>query len=227
MKIFTSIIVLILAVVIGTALYLLQFNVKNYGEISVVTTAPTMEKYLAKHKSMIGKVSEHEYLAYRAHLYRVLTYSIYFLENEYPLFKANKDKYKELMEVALVYHDIGIWANDEVNHVYPSIRFMNKQKFDDYSPEDTQLIYDIARYHHKITPYTSDTLTINNAIINAVRISNTIDLFHDTIHMGLSSKHIDFVMEKIPDPGFHGILLRLANGNRFYMLIEFVKMITF
>eukprot|EP01083_Nonionella_stella_P017752 49731_1 len=223
-----------LAVVIGVSYYLISIEVRDYGEIDILMpgTAKTLEEYLSKHKEMISKHGEIEYEAYRRHLYRNLNYALYLLDGGNPTFRKNRAKYMELMEVAEVYHDIGLWSGDAVNHVYPSIAFMNKQNFTEtsnnkYSEDDIELIYDMAKYHHKLTAFSSGD-KLHDSIVNAFREANFVDLSEGYLKWGIPARIVRKVRETIPDthPGFHDILTRVGKHNYIRTAIEVAKMTT-
>jgi hypothetical protein len=68
------------------------------GPIIVITTAPIIERELNAHEKQIGD----DILGYRGHVYRVLSYAMHYLkEND-----ITPHDY-ELLQLALVYHDIG------------------------------------------------------------------------------------------------------------------------
>ncbi|GAM60587.1 hypothetical protein JCM19232_3529 [Vibrio ishigakensis] len=67
-----------------------------------------MEELFSRYKHLIGD----DYLGYRNHVYRTITYAMHFLGNDPEL--------EQIVETAFVYHDIGLWTDHELAYLEPS-----------------------------------------------------------------------------------------------------------
>ncbi|MFN5801322.1 MAG: hypothetical protein ACK44V_00545, partial [Burkholderiales bacterium] len=67
-------------------------------EIMIKTERPFVEELFARYETLIGR----DFPGYRNHVYRTITYAMYFL--------GNAEAHERLVETAFVYHDIGLWT---------------------------------------------------------------------------------------------------------------------
>ena len=174
-------------------------------KINVQTSSPHLDKLLNDYKDLIAG----DFQGYRNHIYRVLTYTLHFLDGD-----STQDgkvlKYLPVIEAAIVYHDIGLWTDRKLSYLEPST-FRAKEHFDGiYSEQELRLLHNIIYWHHKITPFIGD----NDAIVNAVRKADWIDATFGLVNYGMSGKHIQTVNDALPEAGFHATLA--AIGPRYY-----------
>ena len=198
------IVVLIIAVVIGAYVYLAPET--DTGDIDpyIVTNSDMIEKHLKRYKRSIGD----DYAGYRGHIYRVFSYTLYKLRDK----NLNK-KEKEMIETALVYHDIGLWSDKELNYIEPSVDTMIESLPDrQYTKKQIRLMEEIIRYHHKITTYSNEN--DEKDIVNTVRECDLIDFSLGMVTNGVSRANIKKVMDKIPNDGFHYTLMTI--GSRYH-----------
>jgi hypothetical protein len=190
---------LFLVVATGAIFYFLPNDPKLTSEIHVIDSNDTVEKYLKRYRTQIGPI----YDAYRGHIYRVLTYSIHFLEGDRSL--------EDLLAAALVFHDIGIWTSQKFDYLEPSCNKAQVilSKTHSYSADELKLIHDIIYYHHKLTPYESSSklkntpVQIKNTkIINAVRMADLIDVSQGAIRHGLPFSHVQKTLKTHPSINF-------------------------
>ncbi|WP_281188102.1 hypothetical protein [Vibrio harveyi] len=69
------------------------------SQIEIKRDRPRVELLFAKYKEQLGD----DFPGYRNHVYRTITYAMYFLGND--------EQYEPLVETAFVYHDIGLWTD--------------------------------------------------------------------------------------------------------------------
>jgi hypothetical protein len=159
--------------------------------IKVIRHNSDLESKLTEFKSILGA----DYDGYKGHLYRVLTYTQHFRNND--------ETYLPLIAIALVYHDIGLWTDAELAYLEPSIAQGHKDTIvQAYSPEEQRLFDDIIFWHHKITDFHGP----HEDIVNAVRKADWIDANMGMISKGMPREHIAKVMLEIPTDGFHQTL---------------------
>lgn len=207
---------LVVTVAIGIGVLVMQEKGDpNKGDIKVITTSEELEKHLVEYKSLLGS----DYEGYRGHLYRVLTYTMHFL---------NGDKtYQPLVEAALVFHDIGLWTDSVLDYLDPSFERFKEHFGDLYTEEELQLAHDIIIFHHKVTSFEGP----HADVVNAVRKADWIDATQGLVHHGMSKDNIAMVYEAIPAQGFYDTLLgfgsRLHGYNVFKAIWELKKIFYF
>ncbi|MBY6209934.1 hypothetical protein KUV95_00050 [Microbulbifer agarilyticus] len=177
------------------------------AEIVIKQERPLVEELLARYEDVIGK----DFPGYRNHVYRTITYTMYFLDND-----AAVEKF---VETAFVYHDIGLWTDHELAYLEPSeaIALADNEKYG--WGLDPDALRGAIHWHHKITPYTGP----HARVIEACRKADWIDASMGTVHKGLSKATIREVEAAFPNLGFHKTLLRLAKDYGGSTLVGGIK----
>ncbi|GAM55865.1 metal-dependent phosphohydrolase, HD subdomain [Vibrio ishigakensis] len=153
-----------------------------------------MEELFSRYKHLIGD----DYLGYRNHVYRTITYAMHFLGNDPEL--------EQIVETAFVYHDIGLWTDHELAYLEPSeaVALKDNEEFGwGLDPDELQ---GAIHWHHKITPYKG----AHQKVIEACRKADWIDASMGMVRKGLSKETIKQVEDAFPNNGFHDTLMRLA-----------------
>lgn len=111
------------------------------SEIEIKLERPHVEELFSRYKSVIGK----DFLGYRNHVYRTITYAMHFLDND--------PKFERLVETIFVYHDIGLWTDHELAYLEPSeaVALADNKKFD--WGLDPEILQSGIHWHHKIFSY--------------------------------------------------------------------------
>ncbi|MDN2482932.1 phosphohydrolase [Vibrio agarivorans] len=163
-------------------------------EIEIKLERPRVEMLFARYQELIGK----DYEGYRNHVYRTITYAMHFLDNA--------EEYEQIVETAFVYHDIGLWTDNELAYLEPSeaVALDDNESFN--WGLDPDLLRGAIHWHHKITPYKGP----NAKVIEACRKADWIDASKGMVRKGLSKETIQKVEAAFPNNGFHNTLLRLA-----------------
>ncbi|MCK0153079.1 hypothetical protein MWU49_05150 [Alcanivorax sp. S6407] len=136
--------------------------------------------------------------AYRHHIYRVvnLVASQRLLSEE------------ELDQVAIAgfFHDAGIWLAGTFDYLDPSARlaahYLEEQGLEAWGP----LIEAMILNHHKVTRYSSDSLSLAEMF----RRADWIDVSLGVLRFGLPAARIRRIKEAFPNAGFHTLLLKLG-----------------
>lgn len=162
--------------------------------IMLITHDDTVERELNWLADAIGA----DLPAYRNHIYRVLTYAMYFL--------AGIPRWRETIAFALVYHDAGMWTARELAYLGPSEALAEQARQARAPQLDGKLIYAIIHWHHKISPYRGPQAEI----VNAVRNADWVDATGAKLRKGLTAAQINSVTSAIPIAGFPETLMRLA-----------------
>lgn len=179
--------------------------------IQIITHSERIETLLTPFKDVIGD----DFEGYRNHLYRVLTYTLHFLEGD--------EQHREVIETALVYHDISLWADKALAYVAPSSQRALEANQNNHWGHDPQLLHDLIFYHHKIFPFKGP----NAKVVNAFRKADWIDATQGVIKKGMLVPHIEQVKAALPAVGFYDTLMRLgpelSGGNFFKMIKDFLQ----
>ncbi len=163
--------------------------------IVIIDHSDWVEELLSPYRDVIGK----DYDAYRGHVYRIITYAMHFLEGD--------DSHRKMVETAFVYHDIGLWSDKNLAYLEPSEALAlqdNETKSFVLHPETLQAA---IHWHHKITPYSSHSAKV----VNAVRKADWIDASQGMFRKGLTKMQVKAVQDAIPNHGFPDVLQRLAH----------------
>lgn len=124
-----------------------------------------------------------------------------------------------LVETALVYHDIGLWTNHDLNYLEPSaaIALADNEKYGwGFHPD---ALSGVIHWHHKIFPYKGP----HEQVIEACRKADWIDASKGIIRKGLSKAAIGKVEDAFPNLNFHNTLFRLAKDYGGSTLIGGIK----
>jgi len=153
-----------------------------------------IENLFAPYLEQIGS----DYLGYRNHVYRTVTYAMLFL--------GESSDAERTVETAMVYHDIGLWSDRKLAYLEPSETLCladNEKNGWGLNPE---LLRGIIHWHHKITPYRGP----HREIIEACRKADWVDATKGWFRKGIPRSVITSVEEAFPNHGFHESLLRLS-----------------
>lgn len=166
-----------------------------------------MEELLGRFETLIGR----DFPGYRNHVYRTITYAMHFLENA--------EEQEQVVEVAFVYHDIGLWTDRALAYLEPSeaLAIADNEKFG--WGLDPELLRGAIHWHHKIFPYRGP----HQRIIEACRKADWIDASKGMLRKGMSKATIKEVEAAFPNLGFHDTLLRLAKDNGGSTLVGAAK----
>lgn len=167
------------------------------ADIIIQQNRPRIEELLALYTAQIGD----DLPGYRNHVYRTVTYAMYFL--------GNKAELEQLVETAFVYHDIALWTNRALAYLEPSeeIALADNAKYG--WGLDPDALRGAIHWHHKITAYRGP----HEEVIEACRKADWIDANKGMLRMGMSKANIEAVEAAFPNHGFHDALVRLAKDN--------------
>lgn len=122
----------------------------------------------------------------------------HFLDNAY--------EHEQMVETAFVYHDIGLWTDEELAYLEPS-EAVALQDNDKYGwGLDPDALRGAIHWHHKVFKYNG----IHADVIEACRKADWIDATQGWCRKGMPRSAIAKVESTFPNCGFHKTLLRLA-----------------
>ncbi|EDY86274.1 metal dependent phosphohydrolase [gamma proteobacterium HTCC5015] len=176
-------------------------------DIPIKTHRPRVEERLSSYQHLMGR----DFPAYRNHVYRAITYAMYFL--------GNNPQHEELVETAFVYHDIGLWTDRELAYLEPSEALALADNAEYGWGLDSEALRGAIHWHHKTFPYKGP----HQAVIEACRKADWIDASKGTLRKGMSKQAIKDVEAAFPNLGFHKTLLRLTKTYGGSMLSGGVK----
>ncbi|MET0010572.1 MAG: hypothetical protein ABW109_22170 [Candidatus Thiodiazotropha sp. 6PLUC4] len=153
-----------------------------------------LESILNDWKNVIGP----DYLGYRNHVYRMVNFSL--------ALKPCSDEEREKVIIAGAFHDIGIWIEDTVDYIPPSIPpamdYLKCRGLESWSEEIRLMIEE----HHKIREFKDDA----SPLVELFRRGDLVDFSLGLFKFGLQKTYIDQVKAAFPNEGFHRSLLKRA-----------------
>ena len=147
-------------------------------------------------------VIDEDFNKYRNHVVRVYQNCLLLDSN-----RDNEIKYA----IASVYHDIGIWTNQTIDYLEPSIEqakiYLTQTGKEEWIEEISQMIY----WHHKLSRYEGKYAgTVEN-----FRKADWIDVSIGLLTFGANKREIGKNRKVYPNRGFHIFLIKKIAGNLF------------
>lgn len=155
--------------------------------IKIEQNIPLLEDIFTDWKDLIGA----EYQGYRNHVYRMVHFCLALLDCS--------DEEREKIIIAAAFHDIGIWIEDTVDYIPPSLppamQYLKTRKLDAWSTEIELMITE----HHKIRPYRNSTYPL----VEVFRKGDLIDFSFGLFKFGLPKTDISQVKSSFDNADFH------------------------
>lgn len=168
--------------------------------MKILSRIPLLEEILAKYQQTIGD----DFIPYRNHVCRVVNFC-------FQLKKDMDDEQKEKVIIAGVFHDLGIWTEDTLDYLPPSVSMANaylqRRNLLNWTVEIELMI----NLHHKLSKYADDA----NPLVEVFRRADLVDLSLGMVKFGLSPDIIANIKAMFPNAGFHKRLTQLA-AREFY-----------
>ena len=160
--------------------------------MQICTDLTTLDTLLNQYKSVIGK----NFDGYRNHCYRV--YNIC-----QALVALNETEQKKL-EVALAFHDLGLFTDNTVDYLPPSIElaeeFLKDNNLENWQTEIALMIGE----HHKLTPFKSATFPL----VEVLRQADLVDFSLGVVRFGVDKDFIKQLKQEFPNAGFHKMVAK-------------------
>ncbi|KKD35191.1 MAG: HD domain-containing protein [Limnoraphis robusta] len=148
---------------------------------------PLLEEILSEWKSLIGL----EYQGYRNHVYRMIHFC-------FILKDCNEEDRKKII-IAGAFHDLGIWIEDTVDYIPPSIppaiEYLHRKNLEAWSEEITLMIRD----HHKVSKYKGE----ESSLVEIFRRADLVDFSLGLFNFGIEKANIEKLKMTFPNNGFH------------------------
>ena len=155
---------------------------------------PLLEEILDEWKKEIGK----DYQAYKNHVYRVVHFCL-------ALHDSNEEE-REKIIITGCFHDLGIWTNDTIDYIPPSIllakEYLTGRNLEQWINEIELMI----EMHHKIRKYEDN----NYPLVEVFRRADLVDVSLGLVKWGLPKDYISNIKTTFPNSGFHMRLNQLA-----------------
>ena len=153
-----------------------------------------IDSILSEWKTLIGQ----DYEGYRNHVVRMVTFCL--------MLRQCNSKDQQKIEIAACFHDIGIWIDNTLDYLPPSVppaqRYLVVNGLEDWSEEITQMILE----HHNIKP-------VNNGLsplVELFRQGDLIDFSLGLVKFSLSKNLVKQIKKEYPNKGFHKTLVKRA-----------------
>ncbi|TRW24246.1 phosphohydrolase [Flavobacterium zepuense] len=157
---------------------------------------PLIESLFNEFQPIMGA----DYHRYKNHVYRVFLNCLLLDSSD-----LNADKYA----IAAVFHDIGIWTNDTIDYLDPSIAqaklYLLVNGREALSGEITQMIY----WHHKTGAYKGKY----EQTVETFRRADWIDVTFGLLSFGVERKALAANRKLLPNLGFHAFLAKAVFKN--------------
>lgn len=155
---------------------------------------PLLDAILEQWKPVIGD----DYDGYRNHVQRMVRFCC--------ALRECSDEEKQKIMIAAAFHDIGIWIENTVDYIPPSIppamEYLQAHDLESWSREIEQMISE----HHKLTKFKDASMPL----VEVFRQGDLVDFSFGTVKFGLPPGLIKHVKKQFPNAGFHKGLARRA-----------------
>jgi hypothetical protein len=139
-------------------------------------------------------------IAYRNHVYRVFNLTLALV--------PEGEEREDLIAVASVFHDLGIWARGTLDYLAPSARLAADHLAEDERRSWARPVQLMIMNHHKLLPYRGEA----EPLVESFRKADLCDLTKGAFRFGLDPQFIRALNELFPDEGFRSQVTRMVLG---------------
>src|SRR5688572_10446450 len=157
---------------------------------------PTIDGVLEAWEERLGG----DALAYRNHVYRVFNLSLALVPES-----AERE---DLIAVAAVFHDLGIWSHSTFDYLRPSMRLAAAHLGDDERRNWVRPVELMIVMHHKLLPYRGEA----EALVEGFRRADLCDLTAGRLRSRVDRDFLRELEARFPDQGFRRRVVRMAFG---------------
>ena len=163
--------------------------------MKILNHIPLLEEILATYQPAFGD----DFVPYKNHVYRMVNFC-------FQLKKDMDDEQREKVIIAGCFHDLGIWSDDTLDYLPPSVSaahaYLEERGLSGWAVEIGLMI----SQHHKLSRYEDDA----NPLVELFRRADLVDVSLGMVKFGLSPDMVDNVKDMFPNAGFHMRLTQLA-----------------
>ena len=166
----------------------------------IIKELPLLNEILADWEETIGE----DFQGYKNHVHRMILCCFALATKELDEELSEEDKEKII--IAGAFHDIGIWIEDTLDYLPPSIpptrEYLKKHGLESWSTEIELMINE----HHKIKEYKNT----DYPLVELFRKGDLVDFSLGMVKFGLPKQDIKTLKTQIPNAGFHKCLAKRA-----------------
>ena len=148
---------------------------------------PLLEEIFTEWQELIGS----EYKGYKNHVYRMIHFCL--------ALKECTQEEREKIIIAGAFHDIGIWIENTVDYIPPSVppamEYLQSRDLAAWSTEVELMITE----HHKINEYQDKTYPL----VELFRKGDLVDFSFGLFKFGIPESYIKDVKSEFPNADFH------------------------
>lgn len=163
--------------------------------MDIERTLPLLDSILDEWAARIGA----DLPGYRNHCYRMLHFCFWLLGTPTP------DQRRKL-EVAAAFHDLGIWSDDTLDYIPPSVREAESWARDHGMTEDAGEIGLMVGTHHQLR----GNQVAQFPLVEVFRKADLVDFSLGLVRHGVPATVIREVKAAFPNAGFHRRLVQLS-----------------
>jgi hypothetical protein len=160
----------------------------------LATSLDTLDTILERHTDALGA----DFTPYRNHAYRVINFCAALSTDE----AAQLEK----MQIAVAFHDLGIWTDHTFDYLEPSIArartYLTDAGRSAWLPEIEAMILE----HHRVRSYRAQP----DWLVEPFRRADWIDVTYGTRSFGVPRSLVRDLFTRYPDTGFHRRLVELT-----------------
>lgn len=164
----------------------------------VADSSQSVDILLGPFRQVLGN----DYEKYRNHVCRVF-YNCLMMDKE----ETNAGKYA----VASVFHDIGIWTDNTIDYLAPSIERARQYLATNDKTAWIEEVHAMIYWHHKISPYSGAF----KQTVETFRKADYTDVSLGLFTYGFNRKIVAANRKKFPNAGFHFFLVKKIVNNFF------------
>jgi len=153
-----------------------------------------IDRILSEWKHIIGE----DFDGYRNHVVRMAAFCL--------MLKECSFQEQRKIEIAACFHDIGIWTDNTLDYLVPSLppagNYLRENGLDEWSEEIQLMIL----HHHQIRRIEGSGLQL----VELFRKGDLVDVSLGRVRFGLGKAQVRAVRNTFPNAGFHKMLLKLG-----------------
>jgi hypothetical protein len=157
--------------------------------MEIIQRNAVIDEVLSHHHLALGQ----DLLGYSGHCYRLLNYTRFLGLDERDL---------PLMEVAIAFHDLGVWTHKTMDYIGPSIKLAEQYVLKEDLEIDLQHLGLIIGGHHHLSEID------NSPPAELLRKADLMDLSFGAISGGLSKEILRSIKKEFPNNGFQTMIMK-------------------
>lgn len=162
--------------------------------MNITEHLPLLEHILSERRTLLGT----QYEPYKNHCYRMINFCL--------AFHPCEGEQLEKIIIAAAFHDLGIWPNDVVDYLPPSIALAQAYLKEHNQTEWLDEISEMIDLHHKFRSVKNSRFTL----VEVMRKGDWTDVSFGLRRFGLDKRFYRAVCQRFPNLGFHKNLTRLT-----------------